>query len=356
MSQGTLQKQGTSQRNESNALEVLRGSNQDFTNIDLPKVWETVEGAGEISPSERIFGIFKGAFRAFAAQPVGSAAVLVVLAVAITLWGSVLLTVSPLYSVLQDRMNQVPIRVLVDTSVDKSELQQVITQVQSVNGVRSVEVMSALDILNRVRSRLGADNPLLVGISEETNPFQQKMLVDTVEGMDRERVLTDLNRLIGDHESKFHLQITSRLSRSLLSLVAFVRGLGRVATFFSLAGAFLLVIVTLQLRFHLRREEIRIMELVGARAQYISAPLLVEGVLLGVLASGMALFGLLIVENGIQDLVSDSFHGFGFSPPDFHLGFWKRVLLVFAGVFLSTSGSWLAIRSLVDRESGQGSS
>lgn len=75
----------------------------------------------------------------------------------------------------------------------------------------------------------------------------------------------------------------------LLTVVAFVRGLGLVLVAVLVLAAALTVTNVVRLACHTRRDEIEIMELVGAPMFYIRGPFIVEGVLQGGVGAAVSL-------------------------------------------------------------------
>lgn len=129
------------------------------------------------------------------------------------------------------------------------------------------------------------------------------------------------------------------------ALAATARRLGALTLCLVLVAALVVCAITLQLAIYSRREEIELLELVGATAAFVKAPFLVEGMIQGVLATALATLGLFAVdavlappvEAGLAFLLGES----GLPPFVTLKGFLATLA---AGLAVGLLGSLIAVR------------
>lgn len=154
---------------------------------------------------------------------------------------------------------------------------------------RGVEQVPAAEGLRRLAQGLGDEARLLDGVGADAIPDCVEVAVPGI-SLDEARALSErLRALAGVAEVDYGTAWLERLERFLGR--ARVAGLALLLVL-SLATA-VLVSNTLRLAVYARREEIEIMKLVGATDAFVGAPILMEGVLQGVLAGGLAAVSLL---------------------------------------------------------------
>ena len=169
------------------------------------------------------------------------------------------------------------IRVIIDNTATDSEIEEVGSEILSIDGVRSAEFVSKEDALDYMKDLVGED--LIEGYSER-NIFSVAYNV----------TLTDLELNDEVQESILQLDHVKKIVSSnqvISQIINLAKGI-RIVT----AGILVLLIIisvsiianTIKLTVHARRKEISIMKYVGATNSFIRWPFLVEGVIIGVVA------------------------------------------------------------------------
>ena len=169
------------------------------------------------------------------------------------------------------------IRVIIDNTATDSEIEEVGSEILSIDGVRSAEFVSKEDALDYMKDLVGED--LIEGYSER-NIFSVAYNV----------TLTDLELNDEVQESILQLDHVKKIVSSnqvISQIISLAKGI-RIVT----AGILVLLIIisvsiianTIKLTVHARRKEISIMKYVGATNSFIRWPFLVEGVIIGVVA------------------------------------------------------------------------
>lgn len=125
------------------------------------------------------------------------------------------------------------------------------------------------------------DNPL---------PASYEVRLGTAPEAALEALGTKLRQIPGVADVRYDRQWLNRL----LSAVAIIRGVGLLLGAVLTASAALTVASVVRLALHARRDEIEIMQLVGAPQAYVRGPFVMEGVLQGGIGSIVALVALAI--------------------------------------------------------------
>jgi cell division transport system permease protein len=150
-------------------------------------------------------------------------------------------------------------------------------------GVAGASFVPQHEALQRFRRQLGPHAGLLDGLHENPLPDAVEVYLQPWASAEQE-VVPRAKRLVQVREV-----ITSR--PWLHRLEEAFRALGRFSTVLGVLlflGLVLIACNVVRLAVYARRHELRVMELVGASPSYISRPFLIEAVILGLAAAGVA--------------------------------------------------------------------
>ena len=170
------------------------------------------------------------------------------------------------------------IRVIIDNDATESEIEEVGNEILSIDGVKSAEFVSKDEALDYMKDMLGDE--LLEGYSERN-----------ILSVAYNVTLTDLrlNNDVQDSISQLpHVKKIVSSNQVISQIISLAKGV-RIIT----GGILILLIIisvsiitnTIKLAVHSRRKEISIMKYVGATNNFIRWPFIVEGMIIGVIAS-----------------------------------------------------------------------
>ncbi len=178
------------------------------------------------------------------------------------------------------------IRVIIDNTATESEIEEIGSEILSIDGVKSAEFVSKDEALDYMKDMLGDE--LLEGYSER-NIFSVAYNVTLTDLKLNNDVQDSINQI-----PKVKKIVSS--NQTISQIISLAKGV-RIVT----AGILALLIVisvsiianTIKLTVHARRKEISIMKYVGATNSFIRWPFLVEGVIIGIVAGllSVALIG-----------------------------------------------------------------
>ena len=193
-----------------------------------------------------------------------------------------------------------------ETDEQVKELGEKIRNIE-VNGTKAVNTVvhkTKEDALNTMKERFKEKQDLLSTFEGDNNIFSESYVV----------TLTDLNlsQDVQDQISKFEnvKKITSK-DQTVTTLINLANGIKIVTGVILLLLIFISVFIianTIKLTVHARRKEISIMKYVGATNNFIRWPFIVEGMIIGIMASAISIVIVGIVYNIIADnLVNSQF-------------------------------------------------
>ena len=193
-------------------------------------------------------------------------------------------------------------QVFIKVDATQEEIQKFGEDIRKIEGVSTAEYISKEDGLNTMKQRLKDDKGVLDGFNVEAFKASYMVKINNLE--DSQNIQEQIKKI--DNYAK----ITSS-DETITALVRLANGV-RIVT-----GAILLLLVvisifiisnTIKLTVHARRKEISIMKYVGATNNFIRWPFIVEGMIIGILASAVSIVIIGGAYNFIaQELVNGSF-------------------------------------------------
>ena len=176
------------------------------------------------------------------------------------------------------------IQVFINNDATQEQIDEVGEKLRALDGISTTQYVSKEDALNQMKQKFGDKKDLLSGY-EKNNIFPASYVV----------TLTDLNRSkeIQDQISKFDniKKITSK-DETVTTLINLANGIkivtGVILVLLIVISVFIIA-NTIKLTVHARRKEISIMKYVGATNGFIRWPFIVEGMIIGIVASAISI-------------------------------------------------------------------
>ena len=170
-------------------------------------------------------------------------------------------------------------QVFLKTDATDEEIEEVGNKIRALDGVSTIDRKSKEDALNTMKERFGEKSSLLDGFNYER--FSVSYVI----------TLTDLSKSteIQNEISKFDniktIQSSNQTVETLLNLANAIRIITGVILILLVIISIFIISNTIKLTVHARRKEISIMKYVGATNNFIRWPFIVEGMIIGVIAS-----------------------------------------------------------------------
>lgn len=205
------------------------------------------------------------------------------------------------------------------------------------------------------RDQMASYAPDLLGDAEFATPFPASLQVhlksdsrDASQAEVRVKEIEELAKAIGSQEGVEDVSYGQSWVKSYASFVAVVQGAGIAVGLILLLGSLFVVGNSIRSLIASRREEIEILELVGAAKRHVRRPFITEGALLGLIASVLALIANAVLYYWQLGVMRKSL-AFARMATEFEfLSSFNIVLFVAVAMAIGALGSWFSIRSLND--------
>lgn len=227
------------------------------------------------------------------------------------------------------------------TDVQRSELEQFLRDHPAVAGVEYVSRERALE---RFRSDFPELRDVMVGLGE--NPFPSAIEVRLKSDQAADAAADGLARDVSGRPGVSDVRYDRRWLQRLLSIVTSARYAGALVAGILMLGAAFTVAAVVRLSLYARRDELEIMQLVGAPFSYIRGPAIVEGLLLGGIGAAVSLIVISVLYSSLVRWLGTDLAGFvGIGRLHF-LGFFEVALLLLGGVGVGAAAGTVASRAV----------
>ncbi|ADU50329.1 protein of unknown function DUF214 [Thermaerobacter marianensis DSM 12885] len=224
---------------------------------------------------EALTGIRRNGFMSFA-----SASTVFVSLVVLSLLLVVAANVRYLASYVE---SQVAVVAFLSPDMPREEGRALERRIAAMEGVAETRFVTREQALADLKAMFGDRADLLEGVEQE-NPLRDSIEVRLADPRYGDQVSAALRQAQGVQDVKYRRDLADRIRRmgdAVRAGSALLVGLLAVTTLFLISN-------TIRLTVYARRREIQIMKLVGATDWFIRWPLVIEGVLLGLVGAGAA--------------------------------------------------------------------
>ena len=194
------------------------------------------------------------------------------------------------------------IQVFLDEELGTSDISDLGEKIGSIKGVNFLDYETKEEALNRMKEQWGDKGYLLEVLEENTLPNSYIIHLENIEVADD--VVKNLNTLEGIEEIKYHKEILD----TMMGIANFVRTIGLALIIVLILITMFIIANTIKLTLNARRQEINIMKYVGATNWFIRWPFFIEGIVLGLIGSVIALGIVYFGYEYVFDLISNKFH------------------------------------------------
>ena len=175
------------------------------------------------------------------------------------------------------------------------EIQKVGEEIRKIDGVSTAEYKDKAYALNTMKEKLGDKSELIEGYGPDYFPTSYVV------------TLTDLN-LSKDVQNKIleianvdKITSSDKTVSTLLSLAKGIKVVTGVILLLLIVISIFIISNTIKLTVHARRKEISIMKYVGATNNFIRWPFIVEGMIIGILASAISI----VIVGGAYSILAE---------------------------------------------------
>ncbi|MDP4038606.1 MAG: permease-like cell division protein FtsX [bacterium] len=279
-----------------------------------------------------LWRIFKTGFRNLfrnAWLSAAATAIMVVTLVIVSFFAFSALLLNSQLNAIKDKIN---LTIFITDEAKLDDIKNLQAKLLADNNVLSVEYISKNDALNKLSNRSEKDKEIAKLASEVGNPLQASLEVKTKDP-------GKINQVVRIAKQPDYSKIVAETSydedrkKIVDRIVGFSGGVAKAGTVVSVAFltiSLLIIFNTIRMAIFTRREEIEIMQLVGATNWFIRGPFIVEGAMYGVIGATIAV----LISFGLMSLAKPFMSSFLFSTSEVTQFFNSKIVLIVAGEFL----------------------
>lgn len=226
----------------------------------------------------------KGTFKLIRRSPYQALAAIVAMALTFFVSSIFIVVILGGQMVLNYIEQRPTVHVFFKDDAKQTQIDQVTINIKNTGLVREVKFISKEEALAIYRERFKNDPQLLESVSSDFLPASIDIFIKKPEDIGQ------IAALIKDRPEVDKIILPEDVANGLVKWTRFIRigGIAFVSTL--MAVSFLIIIMVVGMRIALRRDEISIMNLVGATKWYISKPFMFEGALYGIIGATIAVF------------------------------------------------------------------
>ena len=294
--------------------------------------------------------IFKSGFISFCRNVFVSLSAVLIMVVTLFLIGSIIFSSALLKSSLQVIRDKVDVNVYFTTDAPEADILSLKKQVEALPEVSKVEYVSREKALADFRTRHENDQITLQALDElNDNPLGAVLNVKAKDTAQYESIANYLNQQnISRGDNSFidkinYLQNKDAIDR-LNKLISSGEKVGLALAIIFALISILITFNTIRLAIFTSKEEISVMQLVGANYMYIRGPFIVAGVLYGVTSGIITLILFYPLTFWLNKYTETFFAGNGIFTYYVHNFGQLFLIIMTSGVVIGAISSFLAVR------------
>lgn len=252
-----------------------------------------------------------------------------------------------LTQVLSSWGESVQVTAYVDEANDESITEKIEKQLKSLGDVVKVEFVDREMATANFKEQMASYAPGLLSDADFANPFPASFRLTLKDGSKPEK-LREVSETIKSFDGIEEVSYGQSWVSNYSTFAKVISNFGQALVVLLLAGGLMIVGNAVRASVAVRREDVEILELVGATKAMIRTPFLVEGALIGFVAAALALILNFALYTFATEVLSESL-GFMRFTEVFSFASGLTVLAVLAlGASVGLAGAYFAVRSLND--------
>ncbi len=295
--------------------------------------------------------VTKGGFFNFWRSGYVSLASILVMITALSVIGSVIFIGAVLNITMTELRNKVDINVYFVTTAAESDILSLKTKIEALPEVESVQYISRDQALSNFRLKHENDQITIQALDElGDNPLGAVLNIKAKEPSQYEGIANFLNQenILSPDGTKIIDKINYFENRTaiekLSGIINSVERLGLVVSLSLVVVSIVITFNTIRLAIYISREEISVMQLVGASKNYIRGPFVVTGVLVGLISGLITMIIFFPISYWLGNTTQNFFIGFNIF--DYYVSNFFEILFIVvgSGICIGALSSFLAVR------------
>lgn len=198
--------------------------------------------------------------------------------------------------------SQLQLKAFINDNYSKSKVDDVASQIKTINGVESITYESKSKALENVKRQLGDKSYLVNGLQED-NPMPQSFIVKVKDANMLRQISQEIKKINGVTQVTYGKEVVDKL----LGVIKIIRIIGFVIILILFVISVVIMSNTIKLGVYSRRKEINIMKYIGATDWFIRWPFIVEGITLGIVGAFLSLIILTILYSYGANIVNSNY-------------------------------------------------
>lgn len=273
---------------------------------------------------------FSEVHKAIIRNPLMSFAAFSTVLVSVVVLGLFLIIIGNLNFITDVLLSQVEVTVFLEEGLSEEGIFQIKTTLQSYASVDSVHFVSREEALKILEEKLKGNIPV------KENPLLNSLEVSVRDPEKISEIASKAEKLKGVH----HVKYGKREYDKLRSFSSFINKVGSGFTILMIVITMLIVTNTIRLTIYARKQEIDIMQLVGATRWFIRWPFIMEGLVYGFFGSILAVIILFLSYRAFTAWV---FRSLPFIPLIPSLSLYTALALLITGIVMGFIASLFSV-------------
>lgn len=256
-------------------------------------------------------------------------------------------------AILGKMEQEYPLEVYLKDDITVAEKENVENEIRNIEYVNpNITYITKEEAYHKALEKVGKDTVMIAGYNENNHPFPPSFIITFTDLQKIDEVanqIESLENVTGTtrDDQKDNTQSLTKLDRNVNIAVFAIGGLLVVFSIIIIGN-------TIKLTVHARRKEISIMKYVGATNNFIRAPFIVEGIIIGLISSLISLLALAglyvwiknnIIGNGLESWLNKLGVSSGLKLLEFSQMFTQVTLIFLAmGIGIGVFGSVRSMR------------
>jgi len=269
-------------------------------------------------------------------------------------WGSILTLVACWFALCQlslvflavgvaDRASTLPATsgamvAYIDDEASQSQIEEIGKAIASREETSRVQFVSKEHGLEKMRTWLGSESPLVEDVDPEILPAAFEITLHREHADKAARFALEISRINGIHDVRYRKGLIGSIAGSFTEILVGASIIGAVVV----VCLALVIFLSIRVGTVSRRQEIEVMKMLGATSFFIYAPYIIEGAAYGLIGSAASLFSTSVAFHYIHT------HFPAFKTLMYPFTVYQVAGVVFFACFCSVGGALLAIQRSVD--------
>jgi len=295
--------------------------------------------------------VIKAGFFNFWRSGYVSFASMLVMVITLSVIGSVIFVSAVLNLTMNELRNKVDVNVYFITAAGENDILSLKTKIETLSEVKTVEYTSREKALENFRLQHENDQITLQALEElGDNPLGASLNIKAKEPSQYEGIANFLNEeniLSGDGQKiidKINYFENRTAIDKLSRIINSAENLGLAISLALVIVSIIITLNTIRLTIFISREEISVMQLVGASKNYIRGPFVVTGVIVGLISGLITILIFLPVSYWLGHTTQNFFIGLNIF--DYYLSNFLQIIFIVvgSGIAIGAISSFLAVR------------